>query len=146
MAVSANGFVARGPEDDMSWTGKLDKNIFRLLTSLSSEPLFAGKRTFNQMPPLPGRVVFPLSFEDRTCYDLKTAQFNHPSSWLIGGQTVALEALRLGMLDEVVLCKNSVWLKSGIKLDTRLPNFGNFINEIKFKDGDEAVSVMILRK
>lgn len=35
MAISKDGFVCKDKDDDMSWTSKTDKKIFRLLTQVS---------------------------------------------------------------------------------------------------------------
>ena len=60
MAVSKDGFVSLGTNDDMLWTGPDDKRAFRLLTSVGGV-LGAGRRTFEQLPRLKGRRVICLS-------------------------------------------------------------------------------------
>ena len=89
MAVSADGFLARGPDDDMSWTGQTDKKLFRLLT-LVDPLLLAGATTAKLLPKLPGRTVVPLSRRGLALSDMQSVD-----GWLIGGPTVAQEALRL---------------------------------------------------
>lgn len=112
MAVSADGFVARGPYDDMSWTGSTDKRVFRLLTAVEGI-LGAGRRTFEQLPLLEGRTVVPLSRSGLTLDEFSTRYSN---AWLIGGQEIALEALHCGKLDQVFLCRSrDVFLMHGIK-------------------------------
>lgn len=129
LAVSADGYLARGPDDDMRWTGPLDKAAFRLLTLSDEEVLLAGSRTFDQMPPLPGRTMLRLSREDRPYgkhkrLDLDVAAQCHPNAWLIGGPTVAEEALRRGMIDRAFICVSPAMLHSGMPfspLDRLLP-------------------------
>lgn len=112
MAVSADGFVARGPTDDMTWTGSTDKRVFRLLTSVGGI-LGAGRRTFEQLPKLEGRTVVPLSRNGMTLTEFVS---RYPDAWLIGGQEVALEALRLHLLDQAFLCRSrEAFLRFGIK-------------------------------
>jgi dihydrofolate reductase len=95
LAVSRDGFLASGPSDDMRWTGPADKYAFRLLTLSDGEPLLAGRRTAEMLPPLPGRDVVRL---DRATLSVEQAGRILPHAWLIGGPTVALEALRLGLV------------------------------------------------
>lgn len=146
MAVSKDGIVSLGPEDDMLWTGHDDKRAFRLLTH-SGGALGAGRRTFERLPKLKGRTVVCLStrrgmvpnFEARRIADLSKCgpepvsseaayestmtlgQFAHanPDGWLIGGQTVALEALSISMLDLVVLCRAPIELHLSTLFDPR---------------------------
>lgn len=108
LAVSADGFLARGPDDDMSWTSQTDKKLFRLLT-LVGPLLLAGATTAKLLPKLPGRTVVPLSRRGLALSDMQSAD-----GWLIGGPTVAQEALRLGMVRRVFLCYGTAILGSGI--------------------------------
>ena len=111
MAVSRDGFLATGPNDDMRWTGKMDKAIFKLLTLANDYPIFAGWKTAQMMPPLHNRVVHPLSHAGMT---LESAAENYPSGWLIGGPTIALEALKLGLITQAILCRGPTILRDGI--------------------------------
>lgn len=117
MAVSADGYVAKGPTDDMSWTGRADKHAFRLLTSVGGV-CAAGSRTFDQMPKLPGRELIrltrhaPPNFDDSSSMTLGRFAYLHPSGWLLGGPTVAQEAFELGMVDEAFFS-----VAEGVKLD-----------------------------
>jgi dihydrofolate reductase len=112
MAVSADGYVSRGPADDMRWTGKKDKAIFKLLTMTGGE-LGVGRRTAAHMPPsLPGRTLHVLSHSGAVLDGVRAPPMRlgefvakYPGAWLIGGQTIVLEALELGLVDEVHLCR-----------------------------------------
>lgn len=129
LAVSADGYLALGPEDDMKWTGPLDKAVFRLLTLSDEDVLLAGSTTFDQMPQLPGRTMLRLSREDRPYskhkrLDLDVAAQCHPDAWLIGGPTIAEEALRRGLIDRAFICVSPTVLGSGMSfspLDGLLP-------------------------
>ncbi len=117
MAVSEDGFLARGHDDDMSWTVPLDKKLFRALTSVGGV-LAAGRVTFELMPKKldGGRTLFSLS--RRTCV-LPGFALRHPGAWLIGGPTIAAVALKDGHIDEVHLIHNKgVSLISGIHVKT----------------------------
>ena len=123
LASSANGYLARGPEDDMKWTGPIDKAIFRLLTlSNANDTLLAGSRTFDQMPKLPGRKMERLSGDGLT---LDLASRLYPDAWLIGGPTVALQALKLGLVRRAFICVSPVELEEGMhatEIERLLPN------------------------
>ena len=101
MGVSADGFVAKDENDDMSWLGTTDKKIFRILTGVGGI-CAVGSKTYNVMPAvLHGRALVCLS---RNGLTLTYLQKTHPDIWLLGGQTVALEAFKLGIISEVHLC------------------------------------------
>lgn len=123
MAVSADGFVARTGEDDMRWTGSLDKAVFRLLTGTGAEPLAVGRRTRALMPShLPGREMYVLSSSGGLLGDGTLANYHgrYPDGWLIGGQTVALEAKRQDLLSEIHLCRSSRFVWDGVPLSATL--------------------------
>jgi len=119
MVVSADGYVARDEHDDMSWTGTADKKIFRILTGVGGI-CAVGSKTYAMMPSvLHGRALVCLSRKGLTLIDLHRLE-KCPDIWLLGGQTVALEALRLGIISEVHLCVSAICLgKQGIKQQLR---------------------------
>lgn len=135
MAVSADGYLARGPEDDMSWTGKDDKAVFRLLTSVGAA-CGVGYGSWRLMPrELPGRSLVPITTDGRMVpnytptfgevegsapvpdwagYErsvtLGRFAYENPNGWLLGGPRVAYEALDIGLVDQVYLCRSAVVL------------------------------------
>lgn len=111
LAVSRDGFLASGPDDDMRWTGSADKYAFCLLTLSDGELLFAGSRTAIALPKLPGREVLALSSRGLT---VETASRLFPQGWLIGGPTVALEALRLGLVHSAFIHRTQHVLGGGL--------------------------------
>lgn len=117
LAVSADGFLCTGPDDDMKWTGSLDKFAFKLLTLSSDQPLLAGRVTFDQMPNLPGRTMYCLSNRPETGMSLDVAHFYYPRAWVIGGPTIAEEALKKGFIDRAYLCQVPSDLNFGISVD-----------------------------
>ena len=113
MAVSDDGFVARGPTDDMSWTPPADKEVFRLLTGVGGV-VGVGHNTARHMPgKLSGRRLHVLSTSPLFGVGLGAFAHDNPGAWLAGGQTIAKEALTMGFLDEVHLCRNQVELGEG---------------------------------
>jgi len=106
MATSRDGFVARNESDDMSWTGSIDKAVFRLLTSTSSV-LAVSAKTLQCMPKeLPGRgKLYALSTDPRRGMDLETFAANFPDAWLLGGQELAIFAMKNGFVDKAYLCR-----------------------------------------
>ena len=95
MAISRNGYVARSASDDMSWTGPVDKAVFKLLTS--THPVLAvSAKTLEYMPKsLPGRgKLYALSTDPRRGVSLEDMTRIAPDAWLLGGQEIALYALK----------------------------------------------------
>lgn len=143
LAVSADGHLATGPDDDMGWTGSTDKRLFKLLTSVGAV-CGVGARSWQLMPELDGRRLIPLS-RSRACYQkgppapagpvpddrmlaaedlfftvgqsLTLGEFahRHPDGWLLGGPTLAMEALSIGLVDQVYLCRIDVNLGEGVR-------------------------------
>lgn len=117
MACSADGFFAKGPDDDMTWTGTTDKRVFQLLTRTSGAVCLAGRKTFQTLPVLPHRRVVPLSYrfphvnnvkgEASLAYTLHDAYrwFGH-DCWLIGGVEVAKDAIQGNLVSEAVICRS----------------------------------------
>jgi dihydrofolate reductase len=105
MAVSADGYVCRGPDDDMRWTGPEDKSLFRSVTDGSH--IGAGTTTWRAMRglKLPNRTLvritrWPDGELEETLGDFAR---NHPNGWLIGGQTMLLAAIRADLVERVLL-------------------------------------------
>jgi dihydrofolate reductase len=116
LAVSADGFLAKGPDDDMRWTGAQDKFLFKLLTTAGDDrTMLVGHKTAAAMPAiLPHRRLVPLSRDLRKGLNLDTAADRWPDAWLIGGPTVALAALQRGLVDRAYICRNIVSIFGGI--------------------------------
>lgn len=106
MAISRNGYVARSASDDMSWTGPIDKAVFKLLTS--THPVLAvSAKTLEYMPKsLPGRgKLYALSTDPRKGVSLEDMTRFAPDAWLLGGQELALYALKNGFVTKAYLCR-----------------------------------------
>lgn len=111
LAVSADGYLCKGSDDDMSWTGPVDKAIFKLLT-MDGGCLWAGSKTYNILPHLPDRKVHNLRQESYT--RILADRKMYVNDWLIGGPTLALEALIDGLINTAYICQNNVSLGGGV--------------------------------
>ena len=115
MAISADGFVAKSDQDSMTWLGPLDKHIFRILSAVGGV-CGIGQKTLACITtplPWPGRTLIPLSSYGNTT--LTDFYHEHPDAWLLGGQTLALQAFEFGYLSEVHLCRSTIKIESGIR-------------------------------
>jgi hypothetical protein len=107
LAVSGDARLCKGPNDDMAWTGGMDKKTFRLLSHVGGT-CFAGTTTYAVMPPLGGRRKL-MRVTRKPCYPgtdvtLEGAYEMDPMGWVIGGPTLALAALDAGFIHEAFLC------------------------------------------
>ena len=136
MAVSGDGIVSRGPDDDMSWTGAEDKAIFRALTGVGGL-CGIGSKTARTMPNrLDGRVLMPLSRSGFTLEHLALASAG--SAWLLGGLTVARAALEEGLVAEVHMCVVPKILDCGGQLFDLQPWLGAVRMKTVFPGGTEV--------
>ncbi len=118
LAVSADGYLCSGPDDDMSWTSNEDKRLFRVLTSVGSV-LAAGRVTAELLKrsglTLEGRSLHSIS--RKSCV-LSGFARRYPEAWLLGGPTIAMAARSEGLLSEVHLIFNKdVELGEGTSLE-----------------------------
>lgn len=151
MAVSADGYVSRGPDDDMSWTGPEDKRLFR--TATEGCAIGAGTTTWRLMKDLelPGRKLVRISraplrkLENESIRTLGGFAETYPDGWLIGGQTVLLAGIDEGLVDRVLLSIVSAELKSGEpdRVSEKLQALGG---EFKYFPVNRRHSIMTWRK
>ena len=100
-AISADGYMAKGAEDNMAWAGKIDKQIFQLISSLNGGICLAPEQTFLNMPKLmTGRTIIPIS---RTGLTLETAAKKFPNGLIIGGPTLLNVASQLDLIDDLIV-------------------------------------------
>lgn len=119
MAVSADGYVARHPKDDMSWLGRDDKAAFRILTGVGGL-MACGRNTYECLPlemrllatdgcSADGRRLRVLSGRDNDgAVETPLERFarEFPHAWLIGGQSIVIDAMVRGLVDEFHLCRS----------------------------------------
>lgn len=107
MGVSADGYVSRGPDDDMSWLGPVDKKVFRILTGVGGK-LACGFKTSQCMPEaLDGREVAVIRSDWRKGPTIDHFNREHPDGWLVGGQHIAVNAIAMGLVTEAHICVSS---------------------------------------
>lgn len=115
LAVSKSGALASGPDDDMKWTGPMDKAIFRLLTSVD-RVCAVGSVTRKTMPAhLDHRDLWtitrapPQALKKEISLD-SVIRWDHNCGnrlWLLGGPTLAYICLAKGVVNEVHLVTNT---------------------------------------
>ena len=157
MAVSADGFVAASETDDMSWTGPIDKAVFKLLTS-TSDVLAVSAKSLQSMPKsLPGRGrIYGLSTDPLVGVTLEALAPVAPDAWLLGGQELALYALKNGFVSKAYICVSPAYIASpeneGTRIEDKLqPYFSRRLkspgrgswweNSLKINFGDLRVDV-----
>jgi dihydrofolate reductase len=101
LAVAKNGVI--GKNNDMPWKIKEDHKKFKELTM--GGILFVGKKTFNSLPPLPGREVIMLSSMH---YPMLTdvreiAGARNKIGWIAGGGEIYRAALDQNICDTIYL-------------------------------------------
>lgn len=118
LGLSQNNFIAKSENDDMKWL-KADKNVFRLLSATNEGICFISRKSGLLMPKtLPGRKIIKLSTLDYTKYlTLELAFSYYPNSNLLGGQTLALEAINKNYITDIFLTYAPIELKEGIKFN-----------------------------
>lgn len=112
MAASTDGFVAKGPNDDMTWLGPHDKMAFKLLSVAGSGICGVSGKTMDLMPShLPGRELVRIT---RSNFCLAAFDQKYGADCcLIGGQTLAISALVDGYVDVIHLCRSDRKLRQG---------------------------------
>ncbi|MBO4583160.1 MAG: hypothetical protein J5714_03855 [Alphaproteobacteria bacterium] len=120
-AESSNGYMARGPKDDMSWTPGLDKKIFSLLTVFDSGKCVCSNKTYALLPQKmlsdPARRYI---IAEKTGPNSLVAlnQVYHDDAILIGGPTILKEAYNLSILNTIVVTT----VKTEIMADPKYKN------------------------
>ncbi len=98
--------MARGPEDDMSWTPGLDKKIFSLLTVFDSGVCVCSNKTYKLLPQKmladPARKFI---VAEKTGQNSLVAlnQVYRDDAILIGGPTILKAAYDLSILNTIVV-------------------------------------------
>jgi len=103
LAVSADGYLAREKNDRMNWLGQTDKAVFRILTGVGGWCATSAKTAECMPKTLQGRELTVLS---RNGMSLQTFAEWKPEGWLLGGPTLAMAALEMGLLTEVHMCRS----------------------------------------
>jgi dihydrofolate reductase len=130
--VSADGFVCRGPDDDMSWTCRQDKTLFRMVTT-QARVLGAGSVTYDIMHSstvrLDNRLLVRLTRIDDSSAGLALSEFarRYPNGCVVGGQRLMRLAIESGLVTSLMLCHNErVFLGAGQAEALRMKERGAF--------------------
>ena len=116
---SSNGYLAKGPDDNMSWTPLLDKKIFKLLTYVYGGICICSKRTYGLLP-LKMRNDSNRTFicADRTGpRSLQHLNMVFPNAVLIGGPTFLKAAFDAGVIDTFIVTTVEKTIKNNSKYE-----------------------------
>lgn len=116
LAVSQDGFLCTGESDDMRWTGRSDKLLFKWLT-MTGGPVIVGRKTAALLPALKHRQVHHISRSPALGITLEEAARQFPDAWCIGGPILAEEALKHGLIDRAFIVRSPVILGAGISVE-----------------------------
>lgn len=136
---SSNGYLAKGPDDDMSWTPSLDKKIFKLLTYVYGGVCICSKRTY-ELLPLKMRNDSNRTFicADRTgSRSLQHLNMLFPNAVLIGGPTFLKAAFDAGVIDTFIVTTVEKTIKNNSKYENPFIDLllkANQTGEVEFND------------
>ena len=103
-AESANGYLARNESDDMSWTGKQDKQMFKFLTTIGGVCV-CSKHTYSLLPnamkqDTNRKFIVAERTGEKSLIELNKS---YPNAYLIGGTTFLRAAYNLGVVDTFIV-------------------------------------------
>lgn len=101
---SLNGYMARGATDNMMWTPILDKQIFKLITTISGVCV-CSRHTYNLLPQKmlsdPARKF--IVAEKVGNKSLPALNILYPNAFLIGGPTFLKKAYDMSVIDTMII-------------------------------------------
>jgi len=141
-AISNNGYMARGPNDDMSWTSSLDKKIFNLLTTAFGDCV-SSKTSYHLLPQKmrddPMRNIY---IAERTGKkSLVELNRRNPKIVLIGGPTILKAAYDLNILHTIIVTKVKIDIMGDPKYKDPLADVLKNQNPKRIDFGDIVVSI-----
>lgn len=102
---SANGYMAKGPDDDMLWTPSLDKKIYRLLSFALGGVYVVSDVTYKLLPQKmlndPNRTFIVAEITGPN--SLINLNKKYPQAILIGGPTFLKAADKLNLIDTYII-------------------------------------------
>ena len=102
---SYNGYLAKGPNDDMSWTPSLDKKIFKLLTYAYGGVCVVSRNTYQLLPKKmlhDGNRKFIIA-EKCGPNSLYKLNMYYPDAVLIGGPRFLMAAYEANVIDTFII-------------------------------------------
>ncbi|MBO4480407.1 MAG: hypothetical protein J5742_02145 [Alphaproteobacteria bacterium] len=117
---SCNGYLARGENDDMSWTPELDKKIFKLLTFACGGVYVCSPHTFGLLPEKMRMDKNRMFLVAKRSGDMSLRNLNYdfPNAILVGGPVFLQAAYDVGVIDTFVITT----VKQKIIADERYKN------------------------
>lgn len=125
MAQSQDGYFAKDENDNMKWTGKQDKEVFKLITSIGNTNLLCGLNTAYNMPELKNRKVWAVRSKNAgwlvndghlineiTFGQINNKMFNNAK--VIGGPTLAKAVIDAGYINYAYISVIPKKLNKGI--------------------------------
>lgn len=114
---SANGYLAKSDSDNMSWTPKLDKKIFKLLTYTCGGVCVCSKKTYGLLPPQmlndTGRKF--IVAERDGANSLINLNKKFPNAVLVGGPTFLTQAYKHNVIDTFIVTTIATKIESSEK-------------------------------
>ena len=104
LVESANGYMATGPNDTMTWTPVLDKQIFNLLTTIEGKCV-CSKHTYSLLPQKmlndPAREF--IVAEKMGAKSLPVLNIRYPNAFLVGGPVFLKAAYDMSVVDTIII-------------------------------------------
>lgn len=133
---SSNGYMARNATDNMLWTPILDKQVFKLITTIDGVCV-CSKHTYGLLPQKmlndPARKF--IVAEHIGSKSLPALNILYPNATLIGGPRFLLAAYNMSVIDTMVITTTDSPIESRLKFKN--PFAGNLrepISTIYFKE------------
>lgn len=120
---SSNGYLARGASDNMMWTPILDKQIFKLLTSIGGVCV-CSKNTYKLLPKKmlddPARQF--IVAERTGSKSLPALNIVYPDAFLVGGAEFLLAAYNMSVIDTMIITTTNTPIESRRKYKNPFAN------------------------
>ena len=121
---SANGYLAKGPEDDMTWTPSLDKKLFKLMTFVLGGVCVCSLHTYTLLPKQvlnDGERRFIIA-EKTGLNSLVMLNKRFPNAVLVGGPRFLKAAYDLGVIDTFIVTTTETTIKNNPKYENPFEN------------------------
>lgn len=130
LVESANGYMATGPNDTMTWTPVLDKQIFNLLTTIESKCV-CSKHTYSLLPQKmlndPAREF--IVAEKMGAKSLPVLNIMYPNAFLVGGPVFLKTAYDMSVIDTIIISTTRKPIESTERYKN--PFYGNLREPVK---------------
>lgn len=116
---SQNGYLAKGPEDDMSWTPSLDKKLFRLLSCAFGGIYVCSRATYMLLPQKmkeDNRRRFIIA-ERAGINSLYYLNKRFPNAVLLGGPTFLKAAYKMKVIDTFIVTTTENTIKNNSRYE-----------------------------